>query len=76
MTLEKAFKKYTDDTILKRPKHFFSFSVKWLKQLKAWANEESRWLGFIIPQTMIEDANAEDWELSNECTHDKLGKEK
>jgi hypothetical protein len=38
--------------------------VKWLKGLKAWGNEQSKELGFIIPVSMIEDANADDWELS------------
>lgn len=38
-------------------------TVGWLKQLKINGNEESRKLGFIIPQFMIEDANANDWEI-------------
>lgn len=38
--------------------------VGWLKGLKGWGNEESRKMGFIIPEFMIEDAKADDWELT------------
>lgn len=37
--------------------------IEWLKGLKVWGNEESRKMGFLIPQHMIEDANADDWEI-------------
>ncbi len=37
--------------------------VEWLKGLKAWGNQESIDMGFIIPSFMIEDANANDWKL-------------
>lgn len=41
------------------------YSVKWLKGLKMYGNEESREMGFIIWDAMIEDANADDWEIYN-----------
>lgn len=63
MTLDEAFTKYDDQTFLKRPNSPVMCDIKWLKQLKAWGNQESRSLGFIIPDFMIEDANADDWEL-------------
>ena len=37
--------------------------IKWLKGLKSWGNEEFRKLGFFIPQFMIDDAEADDWEI-------------
>lgn len=63
MTLEEAFKKYSNEINLKRPSHLFYYDILWLKQLKAWGNEESRDMGYIIPQHMIDDANADDWEI-------------
>jgi len=42
------------------------YPVDWLKGLKAWGNQESRDLGFFISKGMIEDANADDWELYEE----------
>lgn len=50
---------HENDILKSLPKH----SVEWLKGLKAWGNQESRNMGFIIPDFMIEDANATDWEL-------------
>lgn len=61
MTLDEAFKKYDDEVELKRPNRM-PHNVAWLKQLKAWGNEESRKMGFGIPQCMIDDAIADDWE--------------
>lgn len=69
MTLEEAFEKYSDETILKRKDalEILAADIKWLKGLKAWGkvwgNEESRKLGVIVPQLMIDDANANDWEV-------------
>lgn len=40
-----------------------AYPIYWLKQLIGWGNEESRKMGFIIPQSMIDDANANDWEI-------------
>lgn len=37
--------------------------VEWLKGLKDWGNQESKDMGFSIPSFMIDDANADDWEL-------------
>lgn len=58
-----------------RPSHFddedwknmldigvYSHSIEWLKMIHAIGNEESRKLGFLIPQFMIDDAQADDWE--------------
>jgi hypothetical protein len=67
MKLEEAFEKYPNTTKLRRKsKPSFSADIKWLKGLKAWGNEDARKLGFIIPKFMIEDANADDWEIM-EC---------
>jgi len=63
MKLEEAFEKYDDKVKLKRPNYNLSFTIRWLKQLKAWGNQESRDMGFLIPQPMIDDANADDWEV-------------
>lgn len=68
MTLDEAFEKYSDEIILKRPTRCLPHDIKWLKQMKIWGNEESRKLGFFIPESMIEDANADDWEIYNETT--------
>lgn len=65
MTLDEAFKKYSDDIKLNRP-GYMSHDIAWLKQLKAWGNNESRTLGYIIPQFMIDDANATDWEVTKQ----------
>lgn len=65
MKLQEAFEKYSDDIYLKRKKGFVSLSILDLKDMVAWANEDSRKLGFIIPQCLIEDAQADDWELSS-----------
>lgn len=65
MTLDEAFKKYPDTTVMKRKNSltYQPFNIKWLKQLKAYGNEESRKLGFFIPDGMISDADADDWEV-------------
>lgn len=64
MKLDEAFEKYDDTTKLKRHGYNMAYDIAWLKGLKAWGNEESRKLGFIIPQFMIDDANADDWEIA------------
>lgn len=64
MTLDEAFKLYDDSVKLKRKvKNRDGCTIKFLKGLKAWGNQESRDLGFIIPQFMIDDANANDWDV-------------
>lgn len=40
-----------------------SNDIEWLKGMYAWGNEESREMGFIIPQFMIDNAQADDWEV-------------
>jgi hypothetical protein len=62
MTLDEAFKKYDNDIKMKRNGDISAYSISWLKSLKVWGNNESRELGFKIPQFMIEDAKADDWE--------------
>ncbi len=64
MTLDEAFEKYPDDKkMARKSKPNFTAHIEWLKGLKAWGNKESRELGYAIPQFMIEDSNADDWEL-------------
>lgn len=66
MTLDEIFEKYTDEQYILRsskPAYMSPVTVGWAKGLKAWGNEESRKIGFWIPQFMIEDAQANDWEL-------------
>lgn len=63
MTLDEIFEKYTGDERFKRPNFGFSYPISWLKQFKLYGSEEYRDLGFIIPDFMIEDANADDWEI-------------
>lgn len=63
MKLEEAFEKYDDSIRMKRPSSFSAYDIKWLKGLHAWGNQESRDMGFWIPQFMIDDANAEDWKI-------------
>lgn len=65
MTLDEAFEKYDDTVKMTRPGLNMDYDIAWLKGLKAWGNQESRELGFIIPQFMIDDAQADDWEI---CT--------
>ena len=66
MTLDEAFEKYPDETILKRKSHVnitFNANMEYLKSMKPWACEYARNTGFIIPQSMIDDAKADDWEV-------------
>ena len=62
MKLIEAFEKYSDDRLMKRPYMMFGRDIAWLKDFHAWGNEDARKLGFMIPDSMIEDANANDWE--------------
>lgn len=59
-------KKHRDDLneseILEK---MFKNSVGYLKGLKGWANQESRDMGYIIPQFMIDNAIADDWVVYN-----------
>lgn len=66
MTLDEIFKKYSDEQKVYRAgtKYISPKTVGWCKQLKAWGNQESREMGFWIPDYMIKDANADDWELA------------
>lgn len=66
MTLDEAFEKYPDTTILRRKGNWFCASIKWWKMHKAWATPEARRDGFIIPDKMIEDANANDFEVTTD----------
>lgn len=68
MYLSEIFNKYPHDSAMefRRKGRIFSANIKWLKQMKAWGNEESRKMGFIIPQFMIDDAEADDWEPMND----------
>ena len=76
MKLTEAFKKYADDVKLVRNKKQYNIlgeevprmaaDIKFLKGLHAWGNEDSRKLGFIIPDFMIDDAQADDWEVLEE----------
>jgi hypothetical protein len=45
---------------------FYHKKISFLKQLYAWGNEESRRMGFGIPDFMIEDAKADDWQIVGE----------
>lgn len=65
MKLEELFKKYPDDrkAYRKSRKHMTPVTVEWLTGLHAWGNEESRQMGFLLPQFMITDAIADDWEI-------------
>lgn len=45
------------------------YSLKWLKELKIYANQKYIEIGFCIPDFVIEDANADDWEFYDvECS--------
>jgi hypothetical protein len=67
MKLEEAFAKYSDETRLrKKSQPCFDAKIQWWKMHKQWANQESRDMGFIIPQHMIDDANADDFEVVEE----------
>jgi hypothetical protein len=68
MTLTEIFDKHTNDQKIYRTSRLWitPVSIEWAKGLKAWGNEESRSMGFWIPQFMLEDAEADDWELVNE----------
>lgn len=58
--LKKQCPDASEETILKV---MSKYPVVWLKGLKGWGNQESRNMGYGIPQFMIDDANADDWEL-------------
>jgi hypothetical protein len=69
MKLEEAFIKYTDTQMMRRKNwdpRMRSKDVGYLKECHVWYNEESRQLGFIIFQCMIDDHKADDWELVEE----------
>ena len=68
MTLDEIFSKFSDETKIKRKNQILITDVKWAKGLKAWGNEESRELGFIIPQFMIDDAMADDSRCNSGAT--------
>ncbi len=38
-------------------------TLEWCKGLVEWADPDLRHKGYVIPQFMIEDAQADDWEL-------------
>jgi hypothetical protein len=64
VTLDEIFEKYPDaKKIYRRGPHPMSFSIEFCKGLKSWGNAEVRKLGFWIPKCMIDDANANDWEI-------------
>jgi hypothetical protein len=69
MKLQEAFDKYPDTQKMRRQSYDsrrMSYDIGWLKGMHAWGNEESRRLGFFIFPSMIEDAQADDWEPVNE----------
>lgn len=66
MNLDEAFLLHDDLAKLKRQSwetHRGGYTVEWLKGLKAWGTAGNRKMGFIIPQFMIDDAQADDWEV-------------
>lgn len=72
MKLEDAFKLFGNGVTLKRKsKPWISGEVAWLKGLEKWGTESNRKLGFFIPNEMIEDANANDWEYDGDPTESK-----
>lgn len=68
MKLEDAFKKYSDETKLKRPDSSFTMDIAYLKQAWAWYNPKDaphlKEIGFILPKIMIDHYSADDWELA------------
>lgn len=63
MNLKEAFDKYDDSVKMKRPHHYNNYPISWLKGLYAWSNPALRKNGFIILDSMIENANADDWKI-------------
>lgn len=79
MKLRKAFKKYDDNTILRRKSYgrsigakkrrelikigVGSFPIKFLKKLDEYATQKTTKKGLSIQDHMIEDAEAQDWEV-------------
>lgn len=47
-------------------KDMYACDLETLKGIKAFGNQRAVNMGFLIPNGMIEDANADDWELQ-EC---------
>lgn len=65
MTLDEIFEKYTDDKKIYRiSRNYMSPKpIAWAKLLKEWGKEELRKEGFWMPEYMVEDANANDWQI-------------
>jgi hypothetical protein len=67
MKLEEAFKKYSDETKMKRPDSPLIVDIKYLKQAWAWHNPKDvdhlREIGFILPKFMVDHYAADDWEI-------------
>jgi hypothetical protein len=65
MKLKDAFEQYDDSVRMKRKSAVmnFDYDIGWLKQMAAWGNQELDNMGFMIPRAMIEDAQADDWEV-------------
>jgi len=71
MKLEEAFKKYSDETKMKRPDSPVICDIKFLKMACSWHNpkdvDKLRKFGFWIPQIMVDHYNADDWEVVQQC---------
>lgn len=69
MTIPEIITKYKDnetDEFHRKDKPYFSANIQWLKGLYAYGNKESQDIGFFIPSSMIEDAQADDWMVTDE----------
>lgn len=44
-------------------KLILTYGIEFFKSLKEWGKEEYRKIGFWVPQFIIDDSNADDWEV-------------
>lgn len=65
MTLDELFAKYPDHRKAYRTgvANMSPKTIEWCKGLKEWGDPELRAKGYIIPDFMVEDAKADDWEI-------------
>lgn len=65
MKLDDLIDKYPEHTKVYRTnvKYFPPESLSICKILRAWGDKELIGMGFVVPQLVIDDANADDWEI-------------
>lgn len=75
MKLNELMQAYPDSTRVRRkpPGNQFTNSgitnLAWARILLTWANPHAVSCGFLVPENMMEDAEADDWEIVDESNN-------